>query len=125
MNRPDHLRVVADPTPGPHRTDSDDVLWWLPILGPTATWLAYLLARHAAHQPDTCWDTATLARTLGLAGSESKLWASLDRLDRFGIARFVATDTLSLRLWLPPLSDGHVRRLPDPLAAAYRHHQHS
>jgi hypothetical protein len=125
MTRPNHLRVVADPTPGPHRTDSDEVLWWLPILVPTATWLAYLLARHAACQPDICWDTATLARTLGLAGSESKLWASLERLDRFGVARFVATDTLTLRLWLPPLSPRHIDRLPEPLATVYRHHEHS
>ena len=125
MTRPTHLRVVADPAPGVHPTDSDDVLWWLPILGPTATWLAYLLARHAAHQPDMCWDTATLARTLGLADSESKLWASLDRLDRFGVARFVATDTLTVRLWLPALTERHLHRLPEPLAAAYRHHEHA
>jgi hypothetical protein len=56
--RPALLRVIADDTPGPHRTDSDDICWWLPIIGPTATVLAHLFARHAA-QAETCWPTDT------------------------------------------------------------------
>jgi hypothetical protein len=24
--RPDRIRVIADPTPGPHRTDTDEIL---------------------------------------------------------------------------------------------------
>ena len=47
--RPTSVRVIADHTPGPHRTDSDDLCWWLPIIGPTASVLAYRFARHAAH----------------------------------------------------------------------------
>ena len=70
--RPARIRVHADHAPGPHRTDSDDIWWWLPVLGPTSTVLAYLLARHAAYN-DTEWDTATLARSVGLGGSCSKL----------------------------------------------------
>ena len=41
--RPTSVRVIADPTPGAHRTDSDDLCWWLPIIGPTASALAFLL----------------------------------------------------------------------------------
>ena len=37
--------------------------WWLPVIGPTATALAFLLARHATHG-DTTWHTGTLARTM-------------------------------------------------------------
>jgi hypothetical protein len=124
MNRPTHLRVIADPTPGVHRTDSDDITWWLPILGPTATWLAHSLARHATHQPDTRWPTDLLARSLGLGASTPRLWASLDRLDRFEVAHFVATDTLTIRLQLPELDQWHLDRLPAALAAAY-HHTHT
>ena len=46
--RPERIRVIADPTPGRHRTDSDEILWWLPIIGPTASALAFVFARHAA-----------------------------------------------------------------------------
>ena len=120
--RPARLRVIGDPTPGPHRTDSDDIGWWLPILGPTSSWLAYLLARHATTEPDTCWDIATLAHMLGLVGNQSKLWASFERLQMFGAAQFLATDVLTLRLWLPALTDRRLDKLPPPLADAYRHH---
>jgi hypothetical protein len=47
--RPAHLIVTADRQPGAHVTDSDDIWWWLPVLGPTATVLAYDLARYARH----------------------------------------------------------------------------
>jgi hypothetical protein len=53
---PDRLRVCFDTTPGAHRTDSDDIFWWLPIIGPTATVLAYTLTRHTA-RTGTAWDT--------------------------------------------------------------------
>ena len=76
--------------------------WWLPVLGPTSTWLAYLLARHAAYG-ERCWETATLARTIGLAGNRSKLWAALERLDMFGVAHFHATDVITIRVNLPAL----------------------
>ena len=45
--RPDRIIVIADHTPGPHQTDAEDNWWWLPVIGPTATALAFLLARHA------------------------------------------------------------------------------
>ena len=118
LTRPDHIRVSADPTPGEHRTDSDDAFWWLPVLGPTATWLAFLLARHAAYG-DTCWATDTLARTVGLAGNRSKLWAALERLDTFGVAHFHATDVITIRINLPRLSARQLTCLPDDLAASY------
>lgn len=35
--------MCADTTPGVHRTDSDEILWWLPVIGPTATVLAQTL----------------------------------------------------------------------------------
>ena len=112
------VHVCADTTPGAHRTDSDDIYWWLPIIGPTATVLAQTLARHTPNGGMT-WDTASLARRIGLAGNRSKLWDSLNRLDRFGVAHFHATDVLTIRLWLPELNPRQLTRLPADMATAY------
>jgi hypothetical protein len=52
------------------------------------------------------------------AGRQSKLWVSLDRLDRFGVGRFHDTDVLSVGLWLPALTERRLaylaRGLPQP-----------
>ena len=117
--RPERIIVIADHTPGPHQTDTEDNWWWLPVIGPTATALAFLLARHAHHRQRT-WDTATLARTIGLAGNRNKLWSSLDRLSDFHVIRFAATDVVTVRLYLPALTARQLAVLPDDLAAAYR-----
>jgi hypothetical protein len=122
--RPTTVRVIADHTPGPHRTDSDDLWWWLPIIGPTASALAYLFARHAA-TAEASWPTDDLARMVGLAGNRSRLWLSLDRLHRFRVATFVSTDTLTIRLWLPALSDRQLAHLPAAMVAAYRPVRHT
>jgi hypothetical protein len=118
--RPTMVRVVADHTPGRHRTDSDDLwTWWLPIIGPTASTLAFLFARHAAYG-ESSWPTEDLARMVGLAGNRSKLWMSLERLHRFHITTFVSEGTLTIRLWLPALTDRQLARLPESMAATYR-----
>ena len=118
-SRPDRLIVVADHTHGPHQTDSDQITWWLPVIGPTATVLAVTLAHHT-RGGDTTWDTLTLARRIGLAGNRSKLWASLERLVTFGCAQFVSVDVLTIRLWFPALTPRQLACLPDDLAATYR-----
>jgi hypothetical protein len=120
MTRPSTVRVIADHTPGPHRTDSDDLwTWWLPVIGPTASVLAYLFARDAT-RAETCWPTEELARMVGLAGNRSKLWQSLERLHRFHVTTFVSTEVLTVRLWLPALTDRQLDRMPAEMAAAYR-----
>jgi hypothetical protein len=119
LERPDLVHVIADHTPGPHRTGSDDITWWLPIIGPTASVVAHRFARTTAQGP-ACWAVEELARIVGLGGSRSSLWHSLDRLHRFGIATFVSTDTLTIRLWLPAITDRHLSRYPSAMAAAYR-----
>lgn len=62
-----------------------------------------------------------LARLVSLAGNATKLWAALGRLDYYGIADFVATDTITLRLNLPVLRPRLLERLPPALAATYPH----
>lgn len=118
-SRPDRLIVVADHTPGRHQTDSEEIAWWLPVIGPTPTVLAVTLARHA-RRGDTTWDTTELARRVGLARSRNVLWHSLDRLARFRCATFVAADVITIRLALPALAAHQTERLPDDMAAAYR-----
>ena len=117
--RPERLIVVADHTMGPHQTDSEQIAWWLPVIGPTASALAFTLARRAT-SGETTWDTAVLARTIGLAGNRSKLWASLERLATFGCAHFASVDVFTIRLYLPALTPRQAAALPDNLAAAYR-----
>ena len=116
--RPDRLHVCRDTTPGPHRTDSSDIEWWLPVIGPTATILAVTLVRHTV-PTGTIWHTESLALRIGLAGNRSKLWASLERLERFGIIQFHATDVLTIRTHLPALTDRQLTRLPNDIAARY------
>jgi hypothetical protein len=117
--RPDTLHVCRDTTPGTHRTDSDEIAWWLPVIGPTATVLAHTLARHT-EPSGTTWRTDSLARRIGLAGSCSKLWASLERLERFGIVQFHATDVLTVRTMLPSLTERQLAKLPTTLPPATR-----
>ncbi len=118
--RPELLRVSGDPAPGPHRVDSDDMWWWLPWLGPTATLLAHLLARHATDTgAGVTWRTDDLARRVGLGQNRSKLWASLERLDGFDVARFHAPSVMTVRLHMPELSSRQLARLPDDLARDY------
>ena len=118
-NRPDRLIVIADHIPGAHVTDSEDIFWWLPVIGPGAGFLAFLLARHARHA-DTTWSIDDLARLVGLGGSHSSLWQRLDRLERFELVTFVSTDVATIRLELPVLREGQLARLPESLALAYR-----
>jgi hypothetical protein len=113
------VHVCADTTPGEHRTDSDDIYWWLPVIGPTATVLAHTLARHTPTGGAT-WNTVELAQRVGLSGNRSKLWDSLNRLDKFGVAHFHATDVLTVRAWLPALSSRQLDRLPAHMADVYR-----
>ncbi len=117
--KPNYVHVCADTTPGVHRTDSDEAHWWLPVLGPTAIVLAFTLARHTPRAGAT-WDTLTLAQRVGLGGNRSKLWISLNRLEQFGVAQFHATDVLTVRLWLPVLTERQLLRLPDDMAVDYR-----
>ena len=117
--RPDHLYERADTAPGAHRIASGEAAWWLPRPGPTAIVLAATLV-HYTPPEGACWDATALAQRIGLAGNRSKLWASLNRLDQFHVAQFHATDVVTVRLWLPALTERQLTRLPDDMAEEYR-----
>ena len=97
-------------------------LFWLGILGPTATWLLRRFAYIAVTHPDgASVDRATLATSLGLGGEGGRTTAldrSVQRLEMFGIVRRV-DDALAARTVIPPLSVRHLARLPARLQIAH------
>lgn len=120
----DTLRVLAwrDPTveqaPGAIRTDSDEALvWYTPSIGCIGMAMAHRFARHAAAGPSD-WTIDDLARTFGIGSSPARVLRSLDRLERFGIARRY-DHTVAVRLWLAPLPVRQRSQLPGYLADAY------
>lgn len=124
LSASDTLTVIAwhDPTveqaPGAMPTDSDDALvWYTPSIGTIGMAMAHRFARHATTGPST-WTVEDIARTFGIGPSVARVARSLDRLERFGIARRTG-GTLAVRLWLAPLTYRQRCSLPGYLATAY------
>lgn len=88
---------------------------WLPVLGPTATWLYRRLGSLVVEKVDGGQvDLVDLAQALGLGrglGRHSPLVHSLDRLRRFGVIQ-VGGETLLVRRALALLPVTQARRLP-------------
>lgn len=97
-------------------------LFWLGILGPTATLLLRRLAVTVVlHPRGFVLDTSSTAGALGLgtdSGERSTFARSLGRLVMFGLARR-RTQRLEVRTVVPPLSLKHLARLPDHLQSAH------
>lgn len=90
--------------------------YWLPVLGPTATWMARRLAAALADEPVTI-DMATLGATLGVGagtGANCPLVRALARLCRFGIARDL-DDAYKVRAMVGPVPRSQLKRLPTGL----------
>jgi hypothetical protein len=87
---------------------------YLPVLGPTASWLYRRLGSWAAHNPDGIdVNLNHLSMTLGLGeglGRNSKIAKGLGRLVRFQIARAGAGE-LQVRTALPPLPFRTIQKL--------------
>jgi hypothetical protein len=97
-DRPEQITVCLDTTPGAHRTDSDEIGWWLPIIGPTATILAYTFARHT-EPSGTIWETSHSPASASPATAPALGKPRPTRT--FGLAQFHATDILTVRTMLP------------------------
>ncbi len=108
-NHPD-----STPTASP-----DTLVWWTPILGPTATLMAHRFATLTAGGDRVSITMADLARTFGLGESNARLRAALGRLERFGVISVAGTQ-IAVRLWLPPLRPRQIEQLPGYLADAYQ-----
>ena len=104
-----------------HATSSiETLMWWTPILGPTATLMAHRFAGYVARGAEVQFSYGDLARTLGMGSSTSRARAALDRLVRFRIVAMVG-DVVHVRTMLPPLTRRQLAQLPPYLAELYEH----
>ena len=97
--------------------------FWLPILGPSTTWLLRRVARAFDRAPEGFdLPLADTARELGLGdkgGRHSPFLRALFRSCQFDMARVVES-TLEVRRRLPPLNRRQLQRLPEALASEHR-----
>lgn len=97
-------------------------LFWLPILGPTATWMLRRLAVIVVLHPEGCGlDSGAMSRSFGLGSDtrpKSSFTKSLERLVIFGLAR-VDQGCLGIRTVVPPVTFKNLARLPEHLQSAH------
>ena len=122
-----HLTAWPDPLLEERGYPSDSVfieLFWLPVLGPSATVLFRRLGLLLAGSPDGMTvEMDELGRELGLGSSESRhapLPRAISRLVRFGLARRLGSGQLAVRRAVGPLSQHLLNALP---AAIQESHQ--
>ena len=101
-------------------------LFWLGVLGPTATWFLRRCADSFDENPDGFRaHLDEFATALGLSyanGRHSPFARAVQRCVMFGMAQHVPRrqfPTLAVRLWAPPLPTRHLSRLPDGLRIAH------
>jgi hypothetical protein len=116
---------IVESHPESHPTAANDTLvWWTPILGPTATLMAHRLAGHVAKGAEPQFTLAELARTFGVGRSSGRIRDALLRLERFHVVSINGT-TVAVRVALPPLMARQVRQLPPYLAELYHQSRQS
>jgi hypothetical protein len=97
-------------------------LCWLPVIGPSTTWLLRRLGWWVEACPEgVTVQLAELAGWLGIGsnvGSSSMVQRSLRRLVRFGLASWHG-GRLKVRTVVPPLSERHLQRLSPSLRDAH------
>ncbi len=101
--------------------------FWLPLLGPTSTWLLRRFAAEFDRQPSGfSLDAADCARSIGIGnrgGRGNPFQRSIDRCVRFGLVRPDDNDILAVRTRVPPLARSQVGRLPRHLHGAHQRWQ--
>ncbi len=114
---------VADPH-GLHPCSRYVELYWLPVIGPSTTWLLRRLSYGIeVHGEGFELDLSETARSLGLGdrmGKNSPFRRALQRLCTFELARPHGPDALAVRTSIPPLPLRHLCRLPGSLQSSHR-----
>jgi hypothetical protein len=97
--------------------------FWLPVLGPSTTWLLRHLSIRLEESPQGVeLDVEDTARSLGLGerlGPNAPFVRTLKRCVDFDMAEWRGPRQLAVRLRLPPLARRHLRRLPESLQARH------
>jgi len=97
--------------------------FWLPVLGPSTTWLLrHLVGRLEASPGGIEIDTEETARALGLGerlGPNAPFARTVRRCVDFQMAEWHGPLRLAIRRRLPPLARRHLRRLPESLQARH------
>ncbi|MEZ5218598.1 MAG: hypothetical protein R2705_05935 [Ilumatobacteraceae bacterium] len=97
--------------------------FWLPLLGPSATWLIRRLIHELRDRPAGFeLDLDATAKALGLRYSRHEstpFVRSIERCVRFGLAREVHADVLEVVTRMPVLVPGRIQRLPAAARAAH------
>jgi len=121
---PDTLAIVPWPDPVIDTLVHDPRSWyveqfWLPVIGPTSTWLLRrIVARFDAAPDGFDLNLDETARGLGLGGRDgrhSPFQRALARCVTFKLARPQGPGALGVRRRIPPLARRHLDRLPPTL----------
>lgn len=98
--------------------------FWLPLLGPTSTWLLRRLADEFDRQPDGfSLDAVSCARSIGVGsrgGRGNPFRKAVDRCIRYGLFREEEHDILGVRTRIPALTRAQTGQLPAHLRAPHR-----
>jgi hypothetical protein len=96
--------------------------FWLPVLGPSATWLLRRIDFGFDDFPNGyVLDTRATASSIGVAAREDTgtIFArAVSRLQMFGVAQTTRTG-LAVRRVLPPVPHRHLQRMPEHLRSAH------
>ncbi len=97
--------------------------YWLGVLGPSTVWFIRRVADHLDREPaGFTMPLHQWARELGIGmrqGKRSPFMRSIDRACQFGLARQLSDTELAVRRHMPPLTQGQLKRLPEPLQQAH------
>jgi hypothetical protein len=97
--------------------------FWLPVLGPTATWLMRHLDARLADSPEgALLEVTAAAQAIGVAstpGTKGPFARALSRCAVFGLVQPVG-DKVVVRRCMPPLPARYTNRLPVAVRVAHR-----
>lgn len=115
--------LCPDASPGHHPRSPYVELFWLGVLGPSATWLIRRLALRLEEAPGGVQvNTAEIAGEIGLGGRQalqSAFERAFERCCRFGLMQRGRHNTLFVRTRLPDLTARMAERLPPRLRVAH------